>query len=156
MKTSLFFKQQKPLTVKILGGLLFLLGCIVLVEDKFEITQVVIMFGLSLFLLGYSASFEIRDNLDHKRHFKLFGITLFKQKLDVFFPEYIVVFSTRTTKSSEWGPVSAMGNTNKGSSFVIRCFKGNEKFNLWRTSSAELAQSKTEELGKLLDVEIRS
>ena len=156
MKTSLFFKQQKPLTVKILGGLLFLLGCIVLVEDKFEITQVAIMFGVSLFLLGYSVSFEIRDSLDHKRHFKLFGITLFKQRLDVFFPEYIVVFSTRTIKSSEWGPVSAMGNTNKGSSFVIRCFKGNEKFTVWRTNSSEQAQQRAIELSQLLNVEIRS
>jgi len=156
MINSLFFKQEKPLTVKILGGLLLLLACIILVEDTFKIIQVVIMFSLSLCLLGYSISFEIRDSLDHKRHFKLFGITLFKQRLDVFFPDYIVVFSTRTTKSSEWGPVGAMGNTNKGSSFVIRCFKGNEKFTVWRTSSSEQAQRRAMELSQLLNVEFLS
>jgi hypothetical protein len=156
MKTSLFFTQRKPLTVKILGAVLFVLGCLVLLEDNAELTQIITMFGLNAILVGYSNSFEIRDSFDHKKHFKLFGITLFKQRLDVFSPEYIVVFSVTSGKSSEWGPIAAMGNTNKESSFVIRLFRENQKFTVWRTSSSSQAQRRAMELSQLLGVEIRS
>ena len=156
MKTSLFFTQQKPLTVKILGAVLLMFGVLISFEDYSRMSEYLIVLVLSSVLLGYSFSYEISKDLSHKRHFKLFGITLFKQKLDVFSPEYIVVFSVMAGKSSEWGPIAAMGNTNKESSFVIRLFRENQKFTVWRTSSSDKAQQRAMELSRLLNVEFRS
>jgi hypothetical protein len=156
MKTSLFFTQRKPLTVKILGVVLLVFSILIFFEEGSRMLEYLIVLVLSSILLGYSFSFEISKDLSHKRHFKLFGITLFKQRLDVFSPEYIVVFSVTSGKSSEWGPIAAMGNTNKESSFVIRLFRENQKFTVWRTSSSSQAQRRAMELSQLLGVEIRS
>ena len=156
MKTSLFFKQKKPLTVIILGIVLFILGGLVLVDNGNELTPPITMFSIGVILLGYSVSFEIRETLNHKRHFKLFGVTIYMSSLEFFAPEYIVVFSATYSKSSEWGPVSALGKENKENIFVIRFFKGSQKFTLWRTNSFELAKTRATNLGELLNVEVRS
>lgn len=109
MRKSLFFKQKRPLTVVILAIVFLIITCISLIEDSNELYVCITLFSIGIVLLAYSVSFELREDFDHKKHFKIFGITFFKLNLKFFNPEYTVVFSTSTSKSSEWGPVAAMG-----------------------------------------------
>lgn len=155
MKKALFFKQSKPLTVIILGACFALLSVFSMYYETGKSEQIITMLFISLILLGYSISFEMHESFNHKKHFKVFGITLFKWKLDCLSPEYITVFSARNIKSSEWGPVSAMGNQLQEQNYVIRMFKGNKHFTVWRTKSESLARTKAEQLAKMLKVETR-
>jgi hypothetical protein len=155
MRTALFFKQQKPLTVVILGIIFLVFAILALLEDATRLESIIAMLCMGCVLLGYSISFEMNMNLNHKKHFKLFGVTAFKTRLECFEPEYVTVFSTINVKSSEWGPVSAMGNQQKGQSHVVRMFKGVKHFTVFRTKSLEEAKARAENLGKLLNVEIR-
>lgn len=154
MKTAVFFKQNKPSTVVILGCSFIVLAVMAIFEDSTRLVPILTMLCISCVLLGYSISFEINKNYSHKRHYKLFGITIIKTKLDCFVPEYITVFSTRNTKSSDWGPVSAIGNQLMEQSYVVRMFKGKRHFTLWRTKSPNLAKLRAEELGALLEVKV--
>jgi len=113
------------------------------------------MFLICLVLFGYSISFEIRSNHNHRKHFKLFGHTLFKQRLVCISPDYITVFYAVLKKDSEWGPVAAMGNQTREGNYVVRFFKGNAYFTVWKADSSELANDKAVELGKLLNVEVK-
>lgn len=153
MKARLFFKQSKPLTVIILGVILLILATITIYEDVTKLEQIITMFCLGLILLGYSVSFEINENYNNKKHFKLFGITTFKSKLELFIPDYVTVFSSTSVKNTEWGPVAAMGSQTKDQSYVVRIFKGHQHFTLWSTKSYNLAKSKAEDLGNLLKIE---
>jgi len=151
---SVFFKQTKPLTVKILG-ILFLLFVVLLVLDgKAGVTPIVIMCAIDLVLLGYSISFEIKENLEHKRHLRLLGKSLFTLNLDILSPEYVSVFSARLKKDADWGPIAAMGSQSKNGTYVIRFFKGNRHFTVWKTKSYELAMTRAGEVAKLFNVDV--
>ena len=131
------------------------LAILALLEDPKKLEPIITMLCMSMMLLGYSISFEMNESFNHKKHFKLFGVTLFKTRLDCFIPEYITVFSTINVKGSEWGPVAAMGKQAKEQSYVVRMFKGNKHFTLYRTKFHYLAMAKAENLGRLLGVEVR-
>ncbi|MFK7813213.1 MAG: hypothetical protein AB8B59_12005 [Maribacter sp.] len=152
---SIFLKQSKPLTVSILGISMLVLTVFLTIEGSAELTQLVTMLFIVLVLLGYSISFEFRDSLEHKRHFKMFGVTLFKQSLVSIVPEYITVFSALFKQGSEWGPVSALGGQRDSGNYVIRFFKGNAHFTIWKTKSLTQANTKAKEVGSLLNVEVR-
>jgi len=155
MKKTVFLKQAKPIIGNILGVFILILMLFLLYEGTAVLSQVSIMFFSSLVLVGYSISFEIASNLNHRKHFKLFGYTVFKQRLACITPDYITVFSAVFKKDSEWGPVAAMGNQTRKGVYVIRFFKGNEHFTIWESDSLELANDKAIELGRLLSTEVR-
>lgn len=153
MKKTLFFKQKKPLTVMILGIVLLIFAFLALSEGSNKLEPIVGMFCIGMLLLGYSISFEINDAYSHKKHFRIFGITIFKSQLDFFKPEYVTVFSSTGVKNSEWGPIAAMGKQIHDHSYVVRLFKGGQYFSLYRTKSYELAKSNADKVGKLLKIE---
>lgn len=152
---SIYFKQSKPLTISILGIVILVLLIFLIIENNAGWSQIFIMCLIGFVLLGYSVSYEINDNLNHKTHFKLFGFSLFRQKLEMVFPDYIIVFSALFKKDSDWGPVAALGSQSKGGTYVIRFFKGNRHFTIWKTKNIESANKRAKEVGKLLNVEVR-
>ena len=155
MINSIFFRQQKPLTVKILGISFGVLAVLAAMENINELEPVVTMACISLILLSYSISFEIRQDYIHKKHFKLFGLSLFKWKLHCIEPEYVTVFSASSSKGSDWGPVAAMNGKLSEQNYVVRIFRGRQYFTLLRTKSRSLAETKANDLGELLGVETR-
>lgn len=155
MIDSLFFKQKKPLTIVILGVLMLLLVVNLILNDSGPLNQKVILSILSVLLLGYSISFEVRKDFVNYKHVKLFGFTVFKSKLKIAYPDYLIVFSSKYKQSAEWGSVAAMGKERGGEHFVIRCFKGNKHFTLYRTKSLEVAKERATQLSNLIGVEIR-
>lgn len=155
MTKSIFLKQSKPLTLSILGGAILVLTLFLIMEGRAELAQISTMVIIGLALLGYSVSFEIKDNLEHKRHLKIFGVTIFEQKLASLSPDYITVFSALFKQGSEWGPVSALGGKRQSGNYVIRFFKGNRHFTIWKSKSLEAANAKAKEVGDLLKVEVR-
>lgn len=154
MKTFLYFKQPKPITAYMLGSLLLVVAFSLLNGNNTVWSQIVILMSTALILFGYTISYEITSDFKNKRHFKLFGLTLFKNRLDIAFPDYITIFAVNFKRVSEWGPVAAMGKKRSGDAIVIRLFKGNEYFTVFRTKSIEVAREKATELSHLLAVEI--
>ena len=154
MRNGLFFKQSKPFTVIVLGIVFLTIAALVLIQDATQLEQIITMSCIGIILLGYSISFEMKENYDHKKHFKIFGATIFKGKLKCFIPEYATIFSATGIQNSEWGPVAAMGNQRKDQNYVVRLFKGNQHFTLLRTTSYDIAKDKAEKLGVLLKIEV--
>jgi len=154
MMNTLFFKQQKPSKVKILAVLILMLDGYLLFKSYSTISQMLILFAIAIILLGYSVSYEIRKNFDVFKHLKFLGITIYKAKEDLAFPEYISVFSALFKQDNEWGSVSALGTQEKHSSFVIRLFNGNSKFTLFKTNNYQKAIVRANELSELLGVEV--
>lgn len=155
MINSIFFKQKKPLTVLILGVLIFLFVVYLILNNSGPLNQRVILSILSVLLIGYSVSFEIRKDFGNYKHIKMFGITVFKSKLNIPYPEYLIVFSAKYKQGAEWGSVAAMGKQRGGDNFVIRCFTGNKHFTLFRTKSLEVAKERATGLSNFLGIEIR-
>ena len=155
MKKSIFLKQKKPLTVWMLGGLMLFMAAWFLVTKSGRLDQILTMVVLALILLGYSISYEITEDFNNRRHFKIFGVSLFKSKLGLLYPDYITVFSAMSKQSSQWGPISALGSERKGGNFVLRLFKGSKYVTVYRTKSLELAKVKALELSELLGVVFR-
>jgi len=154
MSNAMFFKQSKPVTVQILGVILLVLMAISVYEGEPPLSQIISMSAMGIILLGYSVSYEIRSDFDNKRHIQLFGISVLKSKLKLSYPEYVTVFSARFKQNTDWGPVAALGKEANSGSFVIRLFKGNKYFTVFKTKLIETANMKAEKLAKLLGVSV--
>lgn len=155
MKESIFFKQEKPLTVWILGSFLLLLTVYFLLYEEAPLSQIIVMTLLSLVLLGYSTSLEVSSDFRSVKHIKFFGVSLTRTKINMIIPEYIGLFSARYKQGSEWGSVAAMGRERAGHRWVIRLFKRNKHFTLYRSRSFSMAKQKATALSTLLNVELR-
>ncbi len=81
--SSLFYKQQKPLTVKILGCLMLLFAVYLWATDSGPLNQKVVLGILSIVVLGYSITFQIGKEFTNYKHFQLFGLTFFKSRLSI-------------------------------------------------------------------------
>ncbi|UII81587.1 hypothetical protein [Flagellimonas sp. CMM7] len=149
----MFFKQSKPSTVIILGVFMLLLTLLLIYEGTVDLNQIIGMTIIGTVLLSYSISYELRGDFDNIKHFKLFGLSLFKQRF-TFSSDYISVFSTSAKKSSDWGPIAAMGKGTRNEHFVIRLFKENEHFTVFRSKSCETVVPKATELGRILNIEV--
>lgn len=149
MKTPIDLKQLKPPIVNVLGFFILLLTLFLLYEQTADRGQLIAMLCICSILLGYSISFEISNSLKPKRHYKFFGITVFRQRLACIGPDYILVFSARFKKESQWGPVSELGKQTRADNFVIRFFRGNSDFTVWKGPTLEAAKAKAVALGEL-------
>ena len=147
-------KQIKPLTVKILGAFLFILTIWMMVQYQSPTSQIVVMFLISFILLGYQVSFEFTKGYKNKRLLKLFGIVVWSSKMDSIFPDYIKIYSGHYKQDSEFGPVSALGNSRQYGFYAVRFFKGNKHFTPFKSTHMEEVLSKAKELSALLEVEL--
>lgn len=155
MKKSIFFEQKKPVTVWMLGTIFLLLAAWNSVKDSGPLNQSIILGLIALILLGYSISYEIAADYNNKKHFKMFGHSLFKSKLALVFPDYITVFLAKFKSEADWGPVGALGKHRNGESYVIRLFTGNKYFTVYKSNSKQLAKDKATQLSELLAIAIR-
>lgn len=155
MIQSLFYKQKKPLTALILGYILLVVLFSLLVTNSGPLNQHIVLGIITFFLIGYSISYEVYKDFILFKHLKVFGITLFKSKIHFPFPDYLIVFSATYKQGAEWGSVAAIGKERGGDNYVIRLFKGNKHFTIYRTNSLEDAKEKASELSVFLNVEIR-
>lgn len=152
---SIFLKQQKPLKVKILYMLIFMLTIYLIIVDTIILSQIMTLLGIGLILLGYSVSYEIKKDFENHKHIMFFGFSVFKEKLVINFPEYISVFSASFKQDNTWGAVSAIGTKQRQDAIVIRFFSDTTHFTVFKTSSHTIAFDNAKKLKALLDVEIR-
>ncbi len=153
MKNNMLFKQDKPTTAKILGVCMFVVACIQLLY-KSNISELVALFLLSTSILGYSVAYEIRSDFKNKKHFRLFGFSVLELKLNCIKPDYISVFSASFNGGTGWGPIAAMNAKNGSKSYVIRFFKGNQYFTVFKSNSLTEVEQKGEELASLLKINL--
>lgn len=154
--SSIIFKQTKPLTVVILGYFLAFIFLLFVVFHKPPLSQLLILFLLAFVLIGYSIRFEIESNYLNTKLFSLFGFVIFKQKLIIIFPEYIVLMPSTFSSSSDWGSVAALGKGKSNSFYVIRLFKGRDNFILYKSASLSIAKQKAEALSTLIGVPLKT
>ncbi len=154
---SLFFKQEKALTVKILGIALLILSFINLITNanKLNQTTTMLLIGL-LLLLSYSISYEIKKDYENKKHIKVFGFSIIKLNLEIIFPHYITIFSAQYKQETNWGFVAALGNEAKKGTFVIRLFKGNKHFTIYKKNELEVVKTKAYELSEFLNINLKN
>lgn len=146
------FKQTKPLTPIFLGLSLAIIWILFILFYSAPIPQLIILFILAFILLGYSIHIEISAPFTAKKCFGLYGYILFKKKHPILHPEYIVVLPSRFSGSSEWGPVSALGNKTITTRYVIRLFSGTKRFDLYKTKSLDAAKRKASSLAHYFDL----
>ncbi len=151
---SMLFKQIKPIKVKILGVFILCIIPYVVFQYDSPISQIMTMLLIGVVLLGYSVSYEIKKGFDNYKHFAIFGITIWRQKLNLDFPDYISIFGASFKQDNEWGTVSALGTQAKNDAIVIRLFHESKYFTLFKTNTYEIALTRAKELGELLNVEI--
>lgn len=149
---TLSFKQTKPLTVKILGAFLFLIFIFFLLKYNAPFSQLIVLFILSFVLLGYSVSFEVSENFKNYRCIRLFGVLFFKQSMTIFFPDYITVFSASFSQNADWSSVAALGKERSNVFFVIKLFKDNKHFSIFKSTSYVDVDAKARELSEFLNV----
>ncbi len=153
---SLFFKQEKPLTVKILGIALLILSLINLITNANKLNQTTTMFLIGLLLLSYSISYEIKKDYKNKKHIKVFGFSIIKLNLEIKFPNYITIFSAQYKQETNWGSVAALGNEAKKERFVIRLFKGNKHFTIYKKNKLEVVKTKAYKLSEFLNIDLKN
>ncbi len=152
---AILCKQPKPLTVSIISYfLLFILLCL-LFTNTAPLSQYIFLSIICFVLIGYAINYKVSKDFVIHKHFTIFGFTVFKSTISFPFPDYIIVFSSIYKQGAEWGSVAAMGNKRTGDNYVIRLFKGNKHFTLFRTTSFEIAKQKAIDLSNLTNVEIR-
>ncbi len=151
---KVFCKQEKPLKGKIVS-FVFLFFTIMLFVTETELLLIKLLFLLvSLFLVGYSISYEFSSGFNNYKVVSVFRIVLLKSKLDVEYPDYISVFPISSSIDNEWGAIAAIGTKERQERFAIRFFKENKHFTVYRARDYEKAIKKANEIQKVLNVEI--
>ena len=86
---SMTLIQAKPLTIKILGVFFVCLALYIVFFGEAILQEVVLMTIIGVFLLGYSTAYEVNTDFNNKTLFQLFGMTIFRRKVNIIFPDYI-------------------------------------------------------------------
>ena len=76
--------------------------------------------------------------------------------MNVFYPDYITLFSASYKQNADWGSIAALGKERQNVFFVVRIFKGNQHYTFFKSTSYQRAEAKAIEFSKFLDVEYRS
>ncbi|TPN87846.1 hypothetical protein [Aquimarina algicola] len=153
MKSEVF-KQQKPLKAKILSVIVAVFSVLILLVSTGSIIPRILFFCVSMVVLGYSISYEIKENFLNRKHFSVFGVKIFSTALKLEYPDYISVFSTSSSINNEWGAIAAIGTKERHDNIVVRFFTDNRNFTLYRTNNYEEAFRKATTLQKILNIEL--
>ncbi|AOW21119.1 hypothetical protein [Urechidicola croceus] len=150
MKKSISFKQDKPVTSIIIGLMLITLA----IFSSTVLSQFIIMSLIGVLLLGYKFSYIISEDFKNKKVFSIFGIPIFKSKLELDFPEYISLFGANYSKRNDWGPVAAIGTNSNVDKIAIKLFKGNKNVTVFKSEKYEVSKNLADELSEMLKVEL--
>ena len=116
--------------------------------------QVLILLTMGILLIGFRSYYIISSEFKNKIGYSFFGLTFFKGKLNILSPDYISLFSINQKRSNEYGPVSALGSISKDSFFIIRLFKENKHFTIYKSKDYTEVRTKAVELSNMLNVEL--
>ena len=148
--TKIIFKQDKPTTVVMMGVLLVLLSII----STSSIVDFIFLFSIALLLLGYRVSYKILKDYNNKKTISFLGIPIINTTLDIIYPDYISVFGANFSKRNDWGPIASLGTNSNADKIVIRLFKENEKFTLFKSGKYEVTKKLAIQLSEMLKVEL--
>ncbi|MEW7289561.1 hypothetical protein [Aquimarina sp. 2304DJ70-9] len=151
---SVVCKQERALKGKILSVFILVFSVFFLFTTSEPLFSRIILLGVSLFVFGFSVSYKINMDFNNQKLFSVFGITIFKTKLKLEYPEYISVFSASYSLNNEWGSVAAIGTKERHDKVVVRFFTGNKNFTLYTTENYQVALDKANALSELLGIEI--
>ena len=82
------------------------------------------------------------------------GAPILKLRIKTDYPEYVSLFAASFREGNDWGPVSALGTTSKHKDIVIRLFKGNKHYTVFKTNDYLLAKEKAKALSNMLEIEL--
>jgi len=146
--------QTKPQQTTLSGYVLLVLTPVLWYFNENTLTKVGIFFIIGLVLIGYTVTYEIRNNFENFKIISLFGFPVWRQRLTLFKPEYISVFSASFKKDNEWGAVAAIGGETKIKNVVVKFFEGRKNEIVFKSNDYTEALEKATELGLLLNVRV--
>jgi len=155
MKTVLL-KQTKPQQATIFGYVVLAFIPVLLYFNENSISQIFIFSLIGLVLVSYSTTYEINEEFQNFKRIQLFGFTIWKEKLTLFYPDYISLFSASFKKDNNWGSVAALGTQSKNQNLVIKLFKGHKNEIIYKSNDYNSALRKANELGALLNVKVHN
>jgi len=147
---QLIFKQHRPAKAWYIGGALFALSFLCWGQWN----QVVTLASIAILIIGFESKYAINDENKNATIYGFFGIPLFKKKAKILYPDYISIFNTNQKSNNEYGPVAALGSVSKDAFFVIRLFKENNHFTLYKSKKYDQVYNKAEALSKMLNVDL--
>ncbi len=154
MMKHLICRQEKALKGRILITILVIFSFAFLFTKSESLTIRILFFVTSLIVFGFSVSYKINEDFINEKLYSVFGLVLFKTKLDLEFPDYISVFSGSFSVNNEWATVSAIGTKERHENIVVRFFTENRKTTLYKTNDYKKAIDKANGLKELLEVDI--
>ncbi|MFD2563526.1 hypothetical protein [Aquimarina rubra] len=147
-------KQERALKAKILVAIVLSFSFMMLFFGSEPLTPRILLFTGSLLVFGFGVSYKINKDFNNEKLFSVFGLVLYRAKLDLEFPDYISVFSGSFSLNNEWATVSALGTKERHEKIVVRFFTDNRKVTVYKTNTYNAAFEKARELSDLLSVEI--
>tara|TARA_R110002073_G_scaffold279026_1_gene443040 strand:+ start:304328 stop:304816 length:489 start_codon:yes stop_codon:yes gene_type:complete len=154
--SAIILKQPRPQKATIFGISILIMTLFLWYYNLDAPYKISFLFLVGFIFLGYSISYEIRRDFDNRKRINFFGVTVFKSKLTVPFPEYISLFSGSFKKANEWGAVAALGTESKNEMFVLKFFKGKTNKIIYKSNDYKEALAKSNALSLLLKVRIHN
>jgi len=151
---SVVCKQERALKGRIITIIIFVVSIIHLFMLSQPLLPRLVLFFIATLVFGFSVSYRINKDFKNQKLFSVFGITLFRSRLDLEFPDYISVFSGSFSLDNDWGAIGALGTKERHDKWVVRFFKENRKFTLFKTNNYQKAIDKGNALSNLLGIEI--
>ena len=147
-------EQTKPQQAYISGIVLLVLTPILWYYNENSLDKILVLLLIGIIVVGYSITYEIKEGFENYKRINIFGITIWKQKLHILFPDYISIFSASFKKGNEWGAVSALGTKSKYGGVAIKFFKGHKNEIVYKSNDYSKALKKANELSFLLKVRL--
>ncbi|MGY3792466.1 hypothetical protein [uncultured Aquimarina sp.] len=154
MSNYVICKQERALKGKILVTIVFVFSVLMLFFGREELWSRILLVVVSSLFFGFSTSYKINSHFENYKLFSVFGLVLFKTKLNLEFPDYVSVFSGSFVQNNDWSTVSAIGTKERHDKYVVRFFKENKKTTLFQSEKYDKALEKAKELSKLLNIEV--
>ena len=147
-------KQRRASKGQILSVILLIAAIAMFFVDSETLLSKFLFLFIALVILGTSVYYKITSEFDNKRIYMVFGVPMFKMKLDVVYPDYISIAPGKFKSDNEYSSVAALGTEEKYDMFALRFFKDNKNDKVYMSSSYEDVLEKAQWLSNVLNTEI--
>ena len=147
-------KQKRASKGQILSVILLIIAIAMFFVDSETLVSKFLFLFIALVILGTSVFYKITPEFDNKKIYMVFGIPIFKIKLDVVYPDYISIAPGKFKSDNEYSSVAALGTEEKYDMFALRFFKDNKNDKIYMSSSYEDVLEKAKWLSNVLNTEI--
>ena len=147
-------KQKRASKGQILSVILLIIAIAMFFVDSETLVSKFLFLFIALVILGTSVFYKITPEFDNKKIYMVFGIPIFKIKLDVVYPDYISIAPGKFKSDNEYSSVAALGTEEKYDMFALRFFKNNKNDKIYMSSSYEDVLEKAKWLSNVLNTEI--